>query len=109
MANTVKTYPFSVQKHAHDIELYRNHLYSTMRDMEDGEIAWDDKFVDWYEAFYYGDLQDLYEMMFSSRDGRVVYLTGKQIGLAKEIVTWASNRRAASLIKAGKTQYLQYC
>ena len=106
---SAKTYPFSVQKHAHDIEYYHNHLYCLMRDMESGEIPMDSARYDRIFEFFYGELMELYEMMFNSRDGRVVYLTGKQIGLAKKIVIWASERRADSLIKSGKTEYLQYC
>ena len=104
-----KTYYFSVKKHAHDIEYYHNHLYNTMRDMESGEIPWDEKRYDRISDLYYGELQELYEMMFNSRDGITVQLTGKQIALAKKIVAWASESRANSLIRAGKTQYLQYC
>ena len=105
----MKKYPFSVRKHAHSIEFYRNHLYNVMRDMESGEIPMDGKRYDRICDFYDGELSELYDMMFQSRDGYVVYLTGKQLGLAKEIVAWASERRANSLIKAGKMQYLQYC
>ena len=104
-----KTYPFSVQKHAHDIEYYHNHLYNTMYDMRNGDIPWDEKRFDRMEAMYEGPLQELYEAMFSSRDGRVVYLTGEQIALAKKIVFWASESRANHLIEAGKLDYLKYC
>lgn len=104
-----KTYPFSVQKHAHDIEFYRNRLLNTMSDMESGEIPMDAEKYDQMYDFCHGELEELYEAMFDSRDGKVVYLSGKQIALAKEIVAWASNTRAGSLIKVGKTQYLQYC
>ena len=105
---TIKRYPFSVRKHAHDIQLFRNWAYNTMYDMRDGEIPWDNNFADWYESNYDGKLSDLYELMFSSGDGNIVYLTGEQIGLAKEIVAWAYNKRADSLVKSGKTRYLCY-
>ena len=104
-----KTYPFSVQKHAHDIEYYHNHLYCTMCDMENGTIPMDQKRYDKIYDMLYGPLEELYEMMFTSRDGRVVYLTGKQIALAKKIVFWASESRAHHLIEAGKLDYLRYC
>ena len=89
-----KTYPFSVRKHAHDIELYHNVLYNTMCDMQSGEIPMDSKRYDKIEAMYYGPLMELYERMFDSRDGVVVYLTGPQISLAKKVVFWAENYRA---------------
>ena len=105
---TQKLYPFSVQKHAHDIEYRKNRLFCEMRDIDMGEVEADDatynRIVDQYEA-----VTELLEAVLSSRDGRVAYLTGAQIGLAKQCVAWASNRRADSLIKAGKYQYLQYC
>lgn len=103
-----KKYPFSVEKHAHDIELYHNRLYNTMYEMEAGEIPMDREKYDKMSNLYYGELRELYEMMFNSRDGRVVYLTGKQIGLAKEIVVWAAETRASSLAAAGKSRYFQY-
>ena len=105
----MKKYPFGVQAHAHSIEFYHNHLFNTMAAMESGEIPMDKARYDKIHNLYYGDLMDLYEAMFDSRDGRVVYLSGKQIGLAKKIIVWASEQRAKSLIEAGKTEYLQYC
>lgn len=104
-----KTYPFSVQKHAHDIEFYRNRLFNTMCDMESGEIPMDTKRYDRIYDFYHGPLEELYEMMFTSRDGKTVQLTGKQIGLAKKIVVWASETRARSCIERGRLDLLQYC
>ena len=104
-----KTYYFSVRKHAHDIEFYRNRLFNTMKDMESGEIPMDAKRYDRIYDFYHGELEELYEAMFNSRDGITVQLTGKQIALAKKIVAWAHEQRAGSLICAGKTEYLQYC
>ncbi len=105
----MKKYPFSIQKHAHSIEFYHNHLFNTMKAMENGEIPMDEVRHDQMYDFYHGELRELYEAMFDSRDGKIVYLTGKQIGLAKKIVIWASEQRANSLIRAGKTQYLRYC
>lgn len=104
-----KMYPFSIAKHAHDIEFYYNKLYNTMRDMESGEIPMDEKEYESIYNFYHGELQELYEMMFNSRDGRIVYLTGKQIGLAKQVVQWASNTRYNTQIAHGNYKNLQYC
>lgn len=104
-----KTYPFSVQKHAHDIELYRNHLFITRYNMEGGEIPMEQKRYDRICAMMDGPLAELRDMMHSSRDGKVVYLTGKQIALAKKIVAWASESRATALAEAGKFEYIQYC
>ena len=98
-----KLYPFSVQKHAHDIEFRLNRVSNEMHDaLEEGKEF--EKFETLHDS-----LIDLLEAVLNSRDGRIAYLTGKQIGLAKETIAWASNARASSLIAAGKTQYLHYC
>lgn len=103
----MKKYPFSVKKNAHSIEYYHNHLFCIMRDMETGEIPFDEKRYNAINEMYYGELMELYELMFDNPN--VVYLTGKQIALAKKIVMWASESRANNLIKRGKREYLQYC
>lgn len=104
----MKRYPLSVQKHAHDIEFRRNRVRNIMSDMESGEIAWSGGEYDRLERGH-GALTELLLAVLNSRDGRIAYLTGPQIGLAKECVTWASNIRANSLIAAGKTEYLNFC
>ena len=105
----MKTYPFSVQKHAHSIEFYYNRVKNTMTDMESGEIPMDAARYSYLADFLERELLPLYTAMFDSRDGRLVYLTGPQLGLAKKIIAWASEQRAASLISAGKTEYLAFC
>ncbi|MBR5305921.1 MAG: hypothetical protein IKU47_03270 [Oscillospiraceae bacterium] len=105
-----KRYPFSVAKHAHSIEYYYNHLYCTLRSMECGEVPMDEKRYEAIRNMYDSELlNSLYDEMFNSRDGRIVYLTGEQLGLARKIVAWASERRATHIIEAGKYDYLQYC
>lgn len=54
-----KTYYFSVRKHAHDIEFYRNRLFNTMKDMESGEIPMDKKRYDRIYAMYNALQRDL--------------------------------------------------
>lgn len=105
-----KTYYFSVRKHAHDIELYRNRLFNTMKGMESGEIPMDAKRYDRIYEMYYGPLEDLSNaVFFNTRDGITAQLTGPQIALAKKIVIWASETRAQSCIEAGRLDLLQYC
>ena len=103
-----KKYPFSVQKHAHDIEFRKNRVWCFIRDMETGDAPWDDKMYDGLRA-HLDDLEELLEAVLFGGDGRVAYLTGKQIGLAKDCVAWASGVRANSLIENGKLEYLKYC
>lgn len=103
-----KKYPFSVQKQAHDIEFRKNRVWCILRDMESGEIQWDEQMYDSLQA-HLEDLRDLLDAILFGGDGRIVYLTGKQIGLAKDCVAWASDVRANTLIANGKTEYLPYC
>ena len=103
-----KTYPFSM-KHAHDIEFYHNRLFNIMRDMESGEIPMDSERYDRISDMYDGPLEDLMNAIMSSRNPYVVQLTGKQIGLAKKIVIWASETRAQSCIERGRLDLIKYC
>jgi len=102
----MKLYPFSVQKHAHDIEFRRNRVFNQIHDC-DGETLLSNQEFEQLENLY-DRLTDLLQAVLNSRDGKVAYLTGPQIGLAKETVMWARSARAESLIKAGKTQFLKY-
>lgn len=103
-----KTYPFSM-KRAHDIEFYRNRLFNIMREMESGEIPMDRERYDRISDMYDGSLEDLMNAIMSSRNPYVVQLTGKQIGLAKKIVIWASETRAQSCIERGRLDLIKYC
>lgn len=86
-----KLYPFSVQKHAHDIEYRRNFVFCRMADSNTGVIS-EIHFNDLHKL--HQDLTSLLLAVKDSRDGKVAYLTGKQIGLAKETVAWAANARS---------------
>lgn len=105
-----KLYHFSLVKHAHDIEFYHNRLFNTMCDMENGEIPYDKARYDRIYDMYYGELEELYRAMYNSPDGgRTCLLTGKQYGLAKKIVVWASETRVAKCIENGRYDLIQYC
>lgn len=107
MATNEKRYPFSAAKHAHDIEFYHNYLRNVAYDMESGEIPWDEARYDRITAMLDGDLLELqYEFTGCPP---VVYLTGKQIGLAKKIVAWASEKRCATCIEHGRYDLIKYC
>lgn len=103
-----KTYPFSAPKHAHDVEFYANRIFNTMKDMESGEVPMDISRYDKLYDMYYGPLMELRETINGSYTP-IVHLTGKQIGLAKRIVIWASETRANTQITLGKYQNLKYC
>lgn len=89
----MKLYPFSVQKHAHDIEFRRNRVKNIIYDILSGEIKATNAELERLEKLL-DDLNDLLLAVMNSRDGRIAYLTGKQIGLAKETVLWAGTQRA---------------
>ena len=109
MATTEKRYPFSAAKHAHDIEFYANKIWLTMREMEDGEIPMDVERYNRLNDMYYGPLNELRQAFAGACVRPVIYLTGKQIGLAKKIVVWASETRAATCIKNGRYDLIKYC
>lgn len=79
----MKTYPFSLG-YAHSIEFYYNHVKNTLSDMESGEIPMNVERYDQLSDFLEEKLLPLYEAMFDSRDGRLVYLTGPQVSEDKE-------------------------
>lgn len=87
-----KLYPFSTAKYAHDIEYRRNRVKNELCDYFDGELNLsDEEFNQLCELEE--SLTELLQAMLNSCDGRVCYLTGEQISLAKECVLWAANRR----------------
>ena len=89
-----KLYPFSVAKHAHDIEFRRNRVKNELGDYFNGELKLNDeefnKLCELEEK-----LTELLEAVLNNSNGRVCYLTGEQIGLAKECVLWANNKRVS--------------
>ena len=94
-------------KHAHDIEYRRNRVKNELCDYFEGELELNDaefdKLCELEEK-----LTDLLQAILNTSNGRICYLTGTQIGFAKECVSWAKDTRAGTLIKHGKEQYLQY-
>ena len=109
MATNEKRYPFSAAKHAHDIEFYHNRLWLTARAMEDGEIPMDKDRYNRIQGMLYGELNELQQALAGACCRPIVYLTGKQIGLAKKIVVWASETRANTGIERGRYDLVKYC
>lgn len=82
-----KLYPFNIAKHEHDI-FYRynrakNELDENWKTMNREQFDKLDRLID--------DLEELLGFM-----GGVVWLTGKQYGLAKESVIWADSQRTST-------------
>ena len=95
-----KTYPFSVQKHAHDIEFRRNRVKNTIDACHRGKIVHTNE-----------DLQKLYVLeekltdllaAIMSGNGIICYLTGEQIALARDSVLWANATRAETQRNKGR-------
>lgn len=91
-----KLYPFSSVKHAHDIEYRRNRVKNELCDYYAGELKLSDEDFEKLHDLE-RKLEELLLAVLNTRDGRVCYLTGEQIGLAKECVLWAENRRARAI------------
>ncbi len=102
-----KKYPFSVTKHGHDIEYLYNHLFCLMVDAENGDVKMSKEEYGKLVDFLYGDLEELTSIIHQNYG--VAWLTGKQIGIAKEAVAWASESRAQHLIERGDYEDLKYC
>lgn len=77
-----KLYPFSVQKHAHDIDFRRNRAFNEFVESE------------YKDARLARLLEQLDEIRCLMAGGvKVVWLTGQQYALAQESVGWAIAER----------------
>ena len=94
MANTQKLYPFSLVKHAHDIEFRYNRLKNTECDYFDGEIQLTNEEFDRLEAELKA-VTEAYEIILNTHsDGKVVWVDGQTLAILKKCVLWADNERA---------------
>ena len=100
---TTKRYPFSMTKHAHDVDYRKNWLFNRINDWE-GVHGYTAKQIEQMEKEY-DDIVNLMSSMLWNSNGHVTWLTGKEYGLAKKCVVWASERRASHC----KPEYRQYC
>lgn len=86
MANTVKRYPFNMSKHQHDIFFRYNRAKN----------EYDDKC---YSNTITAEQMDKYEDLIAGLENLleygtgIVWLTGREWGLANETVNWASCQR----------------
>lgn len=106
----IKTYPFSAAKHAHDIEFWYHRMRNILDEMISGDIPMDKAR---YEKIEKALEDPVFESMFSKVMSAccrpVIYLTGPEIGKAKEICAWASETRAATCVANGRYDLLKYC
>ena len=78
-----KLYPFSAQKHAHDIDYRRNRAYNELMDGS--------KDANKLEALI-EKLDEIRTLMVGNQ--KVVWLTGTQYALAIDSVGWAQSQRS---------------
>ena len=102
-----KLYPFSLRNY-HSIEFYHDYLFSTMMELEEKNEQDSERYRRIYNM-YWGDLTKLLTDINSSNSNGVAFLAGYQIGLAKKIISWASENRARILFENNKNEYMQYC
>lgn len=81
-----KLYPFSMSKHAHDLELARNILYLNYIDVEGVSPKMEEWAIDRRER--------LTQILLKS-NGQVAWLTGEEYGFAQKVVAWATSYRVA--------------
>ena len=82
-----KLYPFSMSKHAHDLELARNLLFNHY--IHGGNVS--DKMRLWAE-----DRREKLGNILLKSNGYVAWLTGKELQLANKAMAWAISFRIAA-------------
>ena len=88
MAQT-KRYPFSLRKHAHDLEFRRNRALNEWFDTEDEQKK--DRRQPLIDA--------LANILLYCPDYKgIIWITGKEYGLANESVQWAESNRGIAHI-----------
>jgi hypothetical protein len=82
-----KLYPFSLPKHAHDIELAYNAHANACHAMEMGDMPWDDSA---FEAL--SEIREIREYAFGSYEP-VAWVPGKIYAKLRDWTFWAQNYR----------------
>ena len=85
--NQIKRYPFSFRKHEHDI-FYRYNR--AKNELDDKRATATPKDIGRYEEL----IENLAKLMCHRPDEKgIVWLTGKEYGLANDCVCWAASMR----------------
>lgn len=80
----MKKYPFSAQKHAHDIDMAYNACRARITPGGPNDPEDIDRF---------NRVLDLYTEIIDSSNGKVAWISGKNYALANQIIAWAAERR----------------
>lgn len=99
-----KMYPFDMWNNQHNFELIANICYNRMRDMEDGEIKFDQAEYDRLSA-----LREKADRLFCMMTGPITWLVGEDLAAAKELSMMARNHRAQACIENRRADLERYC
>lgn len=99
-----KMYPFDMWNNQHNFELIANICYNRMRDMEDGEIDFNQAEYDRLEA-----LKAKADRLFGLMTGPITWMVWDDLKDARELAMMAVNHRAAACIENGRPDLVQYC
>ena len=93
-----KLYPFSMSKHAHDLELARNVLFNYYICNDEASA----KLKKWAE-----DRREKLGNILLKSNGYVAWLTGEEYGLANKAMSWAVSFRVAANDEMIRQRYLR--
>ena len=98
-----KLYPFSTWKNQHNFMLVKNRCFNIMRDMENGEVPFNDT--------EYDRLERLYDKAsgFMVKELPVTLVTWDEHQKMTEVAMMATEWRMESCIKHGRYDLIQYC
>lgn len=104
-----KLYPFNMNKHDHDIQLYYNTLWNRHYDLiEKHKLTEEEKReMERLEAKM-EEIDDLRAHEYYADGSWIAWFTGKHYGIAKEAVFCAKERRANTCINLGRYDLLKY-
>ena len=90
---TRKLYPFSLTKHAHDIEFRYNRLKNMESDYFAGDLQLTKAEYDSLQKELELVTKAYHTILTTFSDGRVVWVDGATLGILKECVAWATTER----------------
>lgn len=98
-----KLYPFSTEKNQHNFELISNVAANIMRDMENGDVPYDEK--------EYDRLWNLREkaQKYFGLELPVAWIPYPMLAEAKELAATAIEHRTNACIEAGRLDLVKYC
>ena len=99
-----KLYPFNMEKNQHNFELISNICFNRMRDMESGEIEFNQTEYDRLEA-----LKEKADRLFCMMNAPITWMVWEDLKDAKELSEMAINHRMMACIENGRPDLVMYC